>query len=59
MKVTSLNQAHISQEAKMVEFAGYSMPIQYKDGNGRSKMDLVEVGSFERMGIHLASSRAR
>ncbi len=32
MKVTSLNQAHISQEAKMVEFAGYSMPIQYKDG---------------------------
>mgnify|MGYP003705910357 CR=1 FL=1 len=32
MKLTSLNQAHISQGGKMVEFAGYNMPIQYQEG---------------------------
>jgi aminomethyltransferase len=32
MKTTSLNQAHKSQGAKMVEFASYEMPVQYPDG---------------------------
>ncbi len=32
MKVTALNKTHIAQGAKMVEFAGYDMPVQYKDG---------------------------
>ncbi len=32
MKTTSLNSTHRSQGAKMVEFAGYDMPVQYADG---------------------------
>lgn len=32
MKKTALNQTHRDQHAKMVEFAGYDMPVQYKDG---------------------------
>ena len=32
MKVTALNQTHRNQGAKMVEFAGYDMPVQYSDG---------------------------
>ena len=32
MKKTALNNTHRSQGAKMVEFAGYDMPVQYLDG---------------------------
>jgi len=32
MKSTALNQVHRNQGAKMVEFAGYDMPVQYQDG---------------------------
>lgn len=32
MKYTSLNQTHKDQNGKMVEFAGYEMPVQYKEG---------------------------
>ena len=32
MKITALNQTHRNQNAKMVEFAGYDMPVQYADG---------------------------
>jgi aminomethyltransferase len=32
MKTTKLNQIHQSQGGKMVEFAGYEMPVQYADG---------------------------
>lgn len=32
MKITALNKTHIDQGAQMVEFAGYNMPVQYKDG---------------------------
>jgi aminomethyltransferase len=32
MKTTALNQTHRLQGAKMVEFAGYDMPVQYSDG---------------------------
>lgn len=32
MNVTALNQTHRDQGGKMVEFAGYEMPIQYSEG---------------------------
>lgn len=32
MKTTALNQTHRNQGARMVEFAGYDMPVQYPDG---------------------------
>jgi aminomethyltransferase len=32
MKITALNKTHIGQGAKMVEFAGYDMPVQYAEG---------------------------
>jgi aminomethyltransferase len=32
MKQTALNQIHQNQGGKMVEFAGYSMPVQYSEG---------------------------
>lgn len=32
MKKTALNQTHKDQKAKMVEFAGYEMPVQYPEG---------------------------
>ena len=32
MKITALNQTHRIQGAKMVEFAGYDMPVQYAEG---------------------------
>jgi aminomethyltransferase len=31
-KITSLNKTHRNQGAKMVEFAGYDMPVQYPEG---------------------------
>ncbi len=31
-KITALNETHKSQGGKMVEFAGYDMPVQYADG---------------------------
>ena len=32
IKKTPLYNLHIQHDAKMVEFAGYQMPIQYKSG---------------------------
>ena len=32
MKTTALNQTHRAQGARMVEFAGYDMPVQYPEG---------------------------
>ena len=32
MKHTTLNQTHRNQGAKMVEFAGFEMPVQYSEG---------------------------
>ncbi|MFA5591871.1 MAG: glycine cleavage system aminomethyltransferase GcvT [Micavibrio sp.] len=32
MKTTPLHAAHLALKAKMAEFAGYDMPIQYQDG---------------------------
>jgi aminomethyltransferase len=41
IKKTSLNNLHIQHQAKFVEFAGYEMPIQYKDG-------IIEEHNFTR-----------
>ena len=32
LKLTPLNDAHVALGAKMVPFAGYSMPVQYPTG---------------------------
>jgi aminomethyltransferase len=32
LKTTPLHEAHVAAGARMVPFAGYSMPVQYKDG---------------------------
>jgi len=32
LKTTPLYQAHLDAGARMVPFAGYSMPVQYSDG---------------------------
>ena len=32
MKHTTLHQTHRNQGAKMVEFAGFEMPVQYQEG---------------------------
>ncbi len=32
LKTTPLHQAHLEAGARMVPFAGYSMPVQYSDG---------------------------
>ena len=41
MKKTSLNNLHQIHQAKFVEFAGYEMPIQYKEG-------IIEEHKFTR-----------
>lgn len=49
LKRTALYALHLSLGAKMVEFAGYEMPVQYKDGvlkehlHTRSKAGLFDV----------------
>ncbi len=49
MKRTSLYGLHLSLGAKMVEFAGYEMPVQYQDGvlkehnHARTKAGLFDV----------------
>jgi aminomethyltransferase len=49
MKRTSLYDLHLSLGAKMVEFAGYAMPVQYADGvlkehiHTRTKAGLFDV----------------
>ena len=42
IKKTSLHKLHLQHNAKFVEFAGYEMPIQYKEG-------VVEEHKFTRI----------
>lgn len=42
VKKTSLFDFHRSQGGKMVEFAGWSMPVQYKDSHIMSHMHTRE-----------------
>jgi aminomethyltransferase len=49
MKVTALNETHRAQGGKMVEFAGYDMPVQYIEGMLKEHewVRLGNVGIFD------------
>ncbi len=47
MKKTKLNKKHISLGAKLVEFAGYEMPLQYTSIIGEHKAVRNSVGLFD------------
>lgn len=59
MKQTALYNAHVNQKAKMVDFAGYAMPIQYQTGimnehnqvrNSCGLFDVSHMGQIEIKG---------
>lgn len=60
MKTTALTQKHISLGAKMVPFAGYSMPVSYSGLNeehltvrsGVGVFDVSHMGEFRLKGDH-------
>ena len=58
IKKTSLYNLHIKYGAKLVEFAGYQMPIQYKDGIvqehkfTRSNSGIFDVSHMGQLFIH-------
>ena len=58
IKKTSLYNLHKKHEAKFVEFAGYEMPIQYKDGIikehkfTRSNCGIFDVSHMGQLFIH-------
>lgn len=47
MKTTALTQKHISLGAKMVEFAGYNMPVSYTGLNEEHQAVRSSVGVFD------------
>ncbi|MBE7178760.1 MAG: glycine cleavage system aminomethyltransferase GcvT, partial [Mucilaginibacter polytrichastri] len=47
MKSTALTQTHISLGAKMVEFAGYNMPVQYEGISAEHETVRKAVGVFD------------
>jgi aminomethyltransferase len=47
LKNTALSQVHIDLEAKMVPFAGYSMPVQYKGLKFEHEIVRTGVGVFD------------
>ena len=47
MKRTALSQVHIDLGAKMVPFAGYSMPVQYEGVNSEHHTVRSGVGVFD------------
>ncbi len=47
MKQTALSQKHIDLGAKMVEFAGYAMPVQYTGVNEEHEIVRNGVGVFD------------
>lgn len=47
MKQTALSQKHIDLGAKMVEFAGYTMPVQYSGVNEEHEIVRNGVGVFD------------
>lgn len=59
LKKTVLNDFHVENGGKMVEFAGYSMPVQYKDlglvashHHTREKASLFDVSHMLQVCIH-------
>jgi len=57
LKKTSLHKLHVDSGAKMVEFCGWDMPIQYPDGimnshlHTRSKAGLFDVSHMSQLKI--------
>ena len=47
IKETALYQKHVNLGAKMVEFAGYKMPIQYNRVNEEHQIVRDGVGVFD------------
>lgn len=47
MKNTALSDTHIAMGAKMVEFAGYNMPVQYSGINDEHETIRKSVGVFD------------
>lgn len=61
MKKTALNQTHKDLGAKMVEYAGYEMPVQYSGVNQEHMVVRENVGVFDvsHMGqFHVTGSKA-
>jgi len=61
MKHTALYQKHLQHNAKMVEFAGYDMPIQYRSIREEHRRVRTTVGMFDvsHMGeIEIRGSKA-
>lgn len=61
LKTTPLAEWHVGQGARMVPFAGYSMPVQYKDGIltehlwTREHAGLFDVSHMGQCFVHSAS----
>ena len=47
MKKTALNEIHHKLNAKMVEFAGFEMPIQYRSIRAEHRRVRETVGVFD------------
>ena len=64
MKKTPLHDAHVNAKAKMAEFAGYDMPIQYPDGVmtehnwTRDKAGIFDVSHMGQITIEGADATA-
>jgi len=62
LRQTALHALHVSLGAKMVPFAGYSMPVQYPSGilaehrHTRAEAGLFDVGHMGQARIHGASA---
>ena len=62
LRETALHALHVSLGAKMVPFAGYSMPVQYPSGilaehrHTRSEAGLFDVGHMGQARIHGAGA---
>lgn len=56
LKRTALHDLHVSHGGKMVPFAGWSMPVQYKDSivashlHTRSSLSLFDVSHMLQVG---------
>ena len=62
MKKTALNKTHILDDAKMVDFAGWNMPLHYKNGiisevkTVRNSVGMFDVSHMGRIKFHKAQS---
>ena len=62
MKKTALNKTHILDDAKMVDFAGWNMPLNYKNGiisevkSVRNSVGMFDVSHMGRIKFNKAKS---